>query len=152
MPINIINKCNIINVKRPSKTKYQKCLKNKIDKSLDINSVTNIKNLKSSITKLNKIEDKICNKIIDKITNYNTINFIEFREILYEILIYNLDVNKSILYIISHFINNKSLNDDNLEKIYLKLSQFLIYYNNNYRPIYHLESFFYYLCKVIHGL
>ena len=33
-----------------------------------------------------------------------------------------------------------------------KLYKFLKLYNNNYRPIYHLESFIFYLCKVIYGL
>ena len=39
-----------------------------------------------------------------------------------------------------------------ITNIYLKLYKFLKLYNNNYRPIYHLESFIFYLCKVIYGL
>ena len=152
IPINIIKKCNIINMKRPSRTRYQKCIKKVLNKDLKIYKIKNIKNLKSEIYDLNCIEDKICNKLLDKIENINKINFIEFRDQLYEILIYNLDLNNCILYIITELINKNKLNDEKIEKVYLKLSQFLMYYNNNYRPIYHLESFFYYLCKVIHGL
>ena len=79
-------------------------------------------------------------------------NFLEFRDICYDILIYNLDINECIYYIVSYFIKNDMLKSDAADKIYNKLIRFLLYYNNNYRPIYHLESFFYYLCKVIHGL
>ena len=35
--------------------------------------------------------------------------------------------------------------------ILLKTYEFLKYYNNNYRPIYHLESYLFYLTSVIHG-
>jgi hypothetical protein len=42
------------------------------------------------------------------------------------------------------------LGTENLKKIlentYKKLKQ----YNNNYRPIYHLENFIIYLCKTVH--
>ena len=41
---------------------------------------------------------------------------------------------------------------EKIEKIQTFLYRFLKLYNNNYRPIYHLESFVYYLCIVIHGL
>lgn len=152
IPINIINKCNIISMKRPTKSIYQKCLKCKIDKTTQIKNIINMKNLKSNIIKLNKIENKISDKITKKIINFKDLNFMEFREILYEILIYNIDLNKCILYVLTELMNKNLLDENKIEKIYVKLSNFFIYYNNNYRPIYHLESFFYYLCKVIHGL
>jgi len=150
IPKNIINKCNIISINRPSKSKYIKV--SKVKNIKDINSIKNIKNVKSNINYLNNDIDKICNKLILNITNYNTINFLDFRDTCYDILIYNLDINSCIYYIINHFINNGMLSKDNIESIYIKLIKFLTFYNNNYRPIYHLESFFYYLCKVIHGL
>ena len=118
----------------------------------NVNEINNIKNLKSQIYCLNNDVEKISNKIIENIDNYNTINFLNFRDICYDILIYILDLNICINYIINHYILNKHLNDKNLNDIYKKLITFLKHYNNNYRPIYHLESFFYYLCKVIHGL
>lgn len=151
IPKNIINKCFIVSVPRPSKTRYQKCVKKKITVK-NINDIINIKNLKSQIDYLNNDVEKMSNKIIENIDNYNTINFLEFRDICYDVLIYNLDLCNCINYIVNHYILNNRLNDKNLNEIYKKLIGFLKYYNNNYRPIYHLESFFYYLCKVIHGL
>jgi hypothetical protein len=150
IPKNIINKCHIISVPRPTKSKYLRCVKKKTLK--DINSIKNIKNLKSSIEFLDNDINKICDKIILNLIEYKKLNFLDFRDICYDILIYNLDLNECIYYIINHFIDIKMLHRDNIDKVYIKLTNFLTFYNNNYRPIYHLESFFYYLCKVIHGL
>jgi len=38
-----------------------------------------------------------------------------------------------------------------MSEIMLKTYSFLKYYNNNYRPIYHLESYLFYLMRIIHG-
>ena len=42
------------------------------------------------------------------------------------------------------------LNDNNIGDVFTQLYKFLKLYNNNYRPIYHLENYFYYLLSVIH--
>ena len=39
-----------------------------------------------------------------------------------------------------------------MSNILLKTFVFFKYYNNNYRPIYHLENYLLYLIKVIHNL
>jgi hypothetical protein len=38
----------------------------------------------------------------------------------------------------------------NVDLILAKIHTFLKYYNNNYRPIYHLESIFFYMITQIH--
>ena len=151
IPKNIINKCYLISVPRPSKTKYKKCVKKKIYIE-DINNIKNIKNLKSQITCLDTDIIKISDKIIENIDNYRSIHFLEFRDLCYDILIYNLDLNDCINYIINYFIEKKKIDEEGLCIIYKKMIDFFVYYNNNYRPIYHLESFFYTICKVVNGL
>ena len=96
--------------------------------------------------------DYFTNEIIKNIENYEKINFLDFRDILYNTLIYHLDIHTLLYKIIDYFVYNEKLHIDNLETIYKKLYIFLKRYNNNYRPIYHLENFIYYLCTVIHGL
>ena len=61
-----------------------------------------------------------------------------------------LFILESIWYIISYFIKTKQLTEEKLCPILIKLYPFLKYYNNNYRPIYHLEGFMIYLCKIIY--
>ena len=83
----------------------------------------------------------ICDNIIREMSNRNTLEFTDFRECLYDILIYNLDITDCLWYIMRHFIHTGEITDTSsiLEQIYV----FLKYYNNNYRPIYHLESIFF---------
>jgi hypothetical protein len=85
----------------------------------------------------------ICDNIIAEITNSHNLVFANFRENLYDILIYNLDVSECIWYILTHFIHIKAIRDTT--EILPNIYTFLKYYNNNYRPIYHLESILFYL-------
>ena len=98
------------------------------------------------------IFDIVCNQLINEISTINKNKFIELREALYNILTYNLDVPECIWYIINHFINTGELSgtavSSTLERMYI----FLKYYNNNYRPIYHLESIIFYIITKIYKL
>ena len=95
---------------------------------------------------------KITDRIIEDINNYENINFIGFRDNIYNMFIYHLDITSCLHEIIHYFVLKKKFDNKTITKIYLKLYKFLKLYNNNYRPIYHLESFIFYLCKVIYGL
>ena len=44
----------------------------------------------------------------------------------------------------------KKIQTKDMSEILLKTYNFLKYYNNNYRPIYHLESYLFYLTRIIH--
>jgi len=123
-----------------------------IDKSIKLEHIFNIKDLTLKNTQLLEPNKKIVGEIIKNINDYKNINFLQFRDLLYNIFIYHLDVNTCILQILTHFIKNKKINDKNVSTIFFEFYNFLKYYNNNYRPIYHLEKFMFYLCKIIHGL
>lgn len=150
IPDNILERCEIISLDRPTKIKYSKCVGNL--SKIELSEITNIKNLKMNITKFNDKHCKLSDKIIDKIENYKEINYLEFRDMLYDLFIYEIDVLNSIYYIIEYFINTGKINQNNIDKIFYKLDKFLVFFNNNYRPIYHLESFLLYLCISIHGI
>ena len=152
IPQNILSRCSVISLKRPTRTNYNKCIKNKIPKDFNIENITNIKLFKSNNYKLNSINDNICNKLIESIENYDDLDFLKFRDYIYNLFIYQLDINESIWTIIKHFIDNKKINIDNSKNILLKTHLFFKYFNNNYRPIYHLEKIFFYICKEIYDL
>jgi len=153
IPENILNCCNIIAHRRPTLEQYKmvKSFKssNAASSSL-INAVSpqNIINTKelyacSLITHFPKDNfNVICDAILQHITSKSPINFITFRDALYDILIYNLEVGECIWYVLSHFDN---LTRNDVSEILCKTYNFLKYYNNNYRPIYHLESIFFYI-------
>ena len=69
---------------------------------------------------------------------------------LYDILIYNYDLGECIWYIINDLIKHNYLNVMNLSDILIHTYTSLQYYNNNYRPIYHLENYVYNLITKIH--
>jgi len=151
IPDNILNCCEIINICRPTKTAYIKCVKTKLPAKLKPENITNIKILHIYNEDLMLQYKIICNKIIENLININDLQFLKFRDILYDIFIYNLDISDCIWYILSSLIEQKQIKKENLSNILIKTYCFFQYYNNNYRPIYHVENYLLYLAKIIHN-
>ena len=128
---------------------------NDILQEIDTNTLINIKEIQSfslikNVQEIPKdIFNIICDQIINEITLCEKINFITFRDSLYDILIYNLDAVECIWYILTHFIEENKLESEDISDIINKTYLFLKYFNNNYRPIYHLESIMFYLITKI---
>ena len=81
-------------------------------------------------------------------------SFTAFRDKLYDILTYNLDMNECLWYILTFFIentNSQKLSHEDISCILVKTDPFFKYFNNNYRPIFHLESIMYYIINKIHN-
>jgi hypothetical protein len=95
--------------------------------------------------------EKICNDILEILKNPNDLAFLSFRDMLYDILIYNYDLGECIWYILNNLIKTNYLQMDNLSDILINTYASLQYFNNNYRPIYHLENYMYNLISKIHG-
>ena len=151
IPDNILNCCEIININRPTKTLYVKCIRNKFPAKLKPENITNIKILHLYNEDLMLQYKIICNKIIHNIININDLHFLKFRDILYDIFIYNLDISDCIWYILSKLIEEKRIQKEYLSDILKKTYCFFQYYNNNYRPIYHVENYLLNLAKIIHN-
>jgi hypothetical protein len=151
LPDNIINSFKIISLPRPIKSNYNKILPKKIDSSIQVNSITNIKNLFLKLPITNSNEKNFCLELIPIMENVESLKFMGFRDLIYDIFIYNLDVNIIILEIIKYFSESEKINKDNLSSIIISAFNFLQYYNNNYRPIYHLELFLFNIINIIYG-
>jgi hypothetical protein len=91
----------------------------------------------------------ICNNIIQEMLQYKKLSFTQFRDTIYDILVYNLDVPECLWYVIYYFIQRKMLSNSDVLAVMQKSHLFLKYFNNNYRPIYHLESIFFYIITII---
>ena len=153
IPNNILNCCEIINVPRPTKTLYAKCSKNaKQVSKIKPENITNIKNIELYNEDLMLQYRIISNKIMSNLINLHNLNYQKFREMLYDIFIYNLDITDCIWHILSSLINEKYIHNENISTALIKTYCFLQYYNNNYRPIYHVENYFLNLAKIIHNL
>ena len=122
-----------------------------------MNSIVNIKELRSfsHLKQLSEIPEdifnKVCDNIIDKIKNIEQVKFTEFRDTLYELLIYNVEINEAVWYILYYFLSDAKLNNNDISDILIKCYPSFKYFNNNYRPIYHLESIMVYIIKKIHN-
>ena len=151
IPDNILNCCETIHLSRPSKTNYNKCLKNnKIPNDINLCDITNIKDLKVGIMSLMIPHKIICNKIYDELINVDQLKFLKFRDMLYDIFIYNLNIGECIWYLLYRLIKENKIKKNKISYVLVKTYVFLRYYNNNYRPIYHLESYLYNLITYIH--
>ena len=156
IPDNIINNSQIINIPRPKMSNYAKCFSTNPAvvenlKGIDTSTILNIKNIVTNINSLTNPHECICNAIIENIKNPDKIDFLTFRDILYDILIYELDITECIWYILMTLIKDDLITDDMISNILLKTNIFFQYYNNNYRPIYHLENYMYNLITTING-
>jgi hypothetical protein len=150
LPDNILNCCQVISMARPKKTQYSKCLKNKLE--IDLNKITNIKNLNSFNEEIMMPYKIICNKIIQFMTNINDFKFLKFREMLYDIFIYNLNINDCVWYILQELSKKDLIKSENMKEIIKATYCFFEFFNNNYRPIYHLENYLFVLIKQIHKI
>jgi len=178
IPTTIYNSCQLFRIPRPSKEQYERLLNSwrhllpnnhsnsnsanvhPLLENLDIDGITNIKELKSLLL-VDDINDSvpkdifniICDNIITEMlaVNEKPMSFTGFRDTLYDILTYNLDVVECLWYILKHFVETGRLLTPDVSDILQKTYLFLKQYNNNYRPIYHLESIFFYIINKIHG-
>jgi len=152
IPESILKSCHTISIPRPSRKQYNKCLMKPIPSSIRLCDIDNIKDLDSPQLKSVLPYNEICSKLIYSIINYKEINFIQLRDDLYDILIYDLNVSECIWRIIDNLIRNNYLKNEMMNEVLLKTFVTLQYYNNNYRPIYHLEGFIFNLINTLHGL
>ena len=107
---------------------------------INIKEVRSFSLVKSAQELPSDIFNIVCDAIITEMSSPKKIVFTSFRDNLYDILTYNLDITECLWYIVRHFIQLGQLRKDDITDILKDMYPFLRYYNNNYRPIYHLES------------
>ena len=175
LPNSILQHCRIVNIKRPSKTDYvnmiskqrangdpvkNESLENPSTDLLNTIDPAYILNLKEiySFPLVQEGEDPpkeifnvICDAIIQEMMRPEKIVITEFRDAIYDILVYNLDVSDCVWYILSYFITSGRLSKESITVILDKTLPFFKQFNNNYRPIYHLESMFICILNHLHG-
>jgi len=171
LPNNILNSCQIVSFGRPRREQYF-CIEGapiasptgnagrntSVLNSLDTKAIVNAKEVKmlhhiSCVDRLpRELFDIVCHSLIEDIERANQVfDFNLFRETLYDLLVYNLDVIECIWFIFSHFITSRQISSTVMGELMDELTDFLKKYNNNYRPIYHLERIFYSLLNKLHS-
>lgn len=148
----ILQKCHVISIPRPSRLAYNKILPCKLPKSMQLENITNIKQCNLGLYKDIHNPEIFCDEIINYVLQPSKIQYLHFRDIIYDILVYNNDIYECIWYIIRKVCKKKELDAQKTTKVLMLTYSFLQLYNNNYRPIYHLESFLFKLISIIHEL
>lgn len=149
IPDNILNCCEMINIPRPSRLGYSTCIGKKLPGVMDLSTIDNIKTLRDPQGCLD-MYNSISLSIIDIILSDDNVKFLEFRDKIYDIFTYNIDINKCIWNIIKLIFERYDIEDIKCKgELFSKTYEFFKYFNNNYRPIYHLESYFFYLRNVV---
>ena len=124
----------------------------RLNSKYQLETITNIKALKSNVTELKDPHENVCNHIIGIIKSPNTeLKYDELRECLYDILTYDINIQECVWFILRRLITDGLLLPNMMNDIMLQTYVFLQYFNNNYRPIYHLENFVLLLVCKIHG-
>ena len=173
IPMKIINICKILNFaklnkknihalcNKPNKQFFKKLtLSNMVTKDIPCTTVDSIYNKVNNpniftyldiSNNLKYIEQHsaICDTYINIICNNNNYNITNIRTLLYDILINHLNSHECFFYIIQSLIVNKLINTNKISDLIFNSIFFLKNYNNNYRPIFHLESFTLYLIELI---
>jgi hypothetical protein len=137
------------------KSLEDKIAKKNNDPTLDLESLIykvnnpNIYSILDISNNINYIEHhkSICETYINTLTS-NNYNIRTIRTLLYDILIYNLNCQECFFYIIQNLILRKIINVNTIGDLIIHSLIFFKNYNNNYRPIFHLESFTLYLIEL----
>jgi len=128
LPETLLSKCKILSIPRPSMELYEKF------------NIKPTSNLKSTV----EIDSN--KPLFQKIRNsLDTCTMSELREDLYSILIFDLGVESFVYYLIT------TIPATPLQKCAMVKESilFLQYFNNNYRPIYHLEKLMYSILSIL---
>jgi len=149
IPDNIVTCSEIISISKPSKSKYAKISKNKNIESTE--EINNIKGLIKKIPQISKYK-KVADTILEDMYNIDNLKYTTFRDKIYNIFIYNIEIEDVIWYIVKDLINKEKIKENDVYEVIKKMYIFFKYYNNNYRPIYHVENILYYLLNKIYNL
>ena len=131
-------------------TSNSKCEINDLIYNLDNINILKYVDLNKNNLNILNLKQPLCDSLISIIL-HNDYTYMQLRNVLYDILIFNLDIYECIFYILESIIMKRAnLPDDFINAIYFKTIEFFKYYNNNYRPIYHLESYVLYIIRYLH--
>lgn len=144
IPDNILNRCSVINVPRPTKTTYNDCTNTVI--TLPLHNVTAINGINNPPKYIRK-----CMLILSHILDADKLCVSTLREQIYDLLVYNLNIYDCTWFILNHLISNGHIQPVDVGDVLLYTYNCFVFYNNNYRPIYHLERLIVYFIIKVHG-
>ena len=112
----------------------------------------NIKSL-YSITSHGQLEvfETIVRNIVTFVTSdVKNVVFSVLRDYIYDLFVYDVNVHLCMWSFLSTLINESYIDDQNIDACIEHTFELFKLYNNNYRPIYHVESYLYKIMSLLH--
>jgi len=125
LPENILQICQIISIKKPHLKTNDKEYYNLKDSFFDSTNLSFIPNIYQTI--------------LQELNKKQHIHYYKLRDYIYDLLIYDLNITKFIWYLLKYYASENLLKREDMKIILSYIQDFFLYYNNNYRPIYHIE-------------
>jgi hypothetical protein len=155
LPDTILDTCEVVGLSAPPIAKLKKQVKqyNKSyspAKNVSDMSCQNIKYLYEDHEKISTAQDLIIKNICSTFEgSIKSISFAEVRDMIYELFIYETDIPTCIWELLRYLVSIDKITNDNIGKIMCETYKFFRLYNNNYRPIYHFERYFFVLDRLL---
>jgi len=109
----------------------------------------NMKATTSTRISLSQRHESLCGGLVSIIISSNPIDYAALRNMFYDVLIQQHHIPEMIWVIVRSLVQSGKINNDKLPKLFDVVCRFYRLYNNNYRPIYHLECFALEIRKII---
>ena len=157
IPDTILHTCEVIGLTSPPITKLKKQVKQyNTTCSFEEKNIKgpyhNIKSLYEDTSNTKSVQELIIYNICCKFdTTIKNMKFSDIRDMIYELFIYEVDVPVCVWELLNHLISNNKITNDNMGEIVCETFKFFKLYNNNYRPIYHVEKYFFVLDRLINN-
>ena len=150
IPTDIVRRCKVIPIGRATRAQHRACFGKQLHRATKLSEISNLKTLMGDQPVAAPLRTNVCRRIAHAIVTTPS-DYARIREELYALLVYNLDVHCAAWDILKQLVDAGHLRSVELPRMLAELWDILHLYNNNYRPIYHLERFAFYLISVVHG-
>lgn len=107
-----------------------------------------IKKIKGETPHVNETQTEHIQNMTNFIKQTDNVSLFQLREHLYTFLTLNYTIHDCFVKIIFNLIENCYIREENIHLVLKRYNDFTEKYNNNYRPIYHLESFILFLINL----
>ena len=155
IPDNITECCEIIPVPKPRVVSIKKHVR-KHNPGITDNDIPRNMNLKSLYSPVShgqtEVFEIIFRNLIDMVTGgIKNIVFSDLRECIYDLFVYDANIHVCMWTVLSTLIKECYVDNRNIDACVEHTFEFFKLYNNNYRPIYHVELYIYKLMSLLHS-
>ena len=155
LPNNIVQCCELISVPKPRVSSIKKHVR-KHNPEVSNDMISRNINIKSLYSSRSRGQLEVFEIIVQNIVRFVTssvenIVFSELREYIYDLFVYDTNIHLSMWAVLSRLIDGCYIDEQNIDVCIEKTFELFKLYNNNYRPIYHLEKYLYNLINSIHS-